>query len=78
MFSAIPFFKAWDPAALDVYLECGLYQAADGQVKLKMPGIQEAVCFAENYATIETFELLEKLPAAVEVRWLIARDLTPP
>ncbi|KAI0717896.1 alpha/beta-hydrolase [Cerioporus squamosus] len=77
MFSAIPFFKAWDHATLRVYVECGLYQAADGQFKLKMPGIQEAVCFAENYASFETFELLEKLDPAIETRWLIARDLPP-
>ncbi|RPD76053.1 alpha/beta-hydrolase [Lentinus tigrinus ALCF2SS1-7] len=76
-FSAIPFFKAWDPSTLDVYIECALYRAPDGQLKLKMPGIQEAVCFAESYATFEMFELLEKLPPAVETRWLMARDLPP-
>ncbi|KAI0649940.1 Alpha/Beta hydrolase protein [Trametes meyenii] len=76
-FSAIPFFKAWDPAVLTVYVECGLYDTSDGQVRLKMPGIQEAVCFAENFATFETFELLAGLDARVELRWLVAGKLTP-
>ncbi|KAI0772830.1 Alpha/Beta hydrolase protein [Trametes elegans] len=76
-FSAIPFFKAWDPAVLDVYVECGLHTAADGQTRLKMPGIQEAVCFAENYVPCETFELLPTLDERVELRWLVAGKLPP-
>lgn len=75
-FSAIPFFAAWDPAVLKIYVECGLYTGADGQLKLKMPGIQEAVCFAENYAPFECYELLSKLDERVELRWLVAGKLT--
>ena len=63
---------------LDIYIECGLYEADDGQVKLKMPGIQEAVCFAENHAPYETFELLAGLDERIELRWLVAGKLPPP
>ncbi|KAI0325516.1 alpha/beta-hydrolase [Cubamyces sp. BRFM 1775] len=77
-FAASPFFKVWDPAVLDIYVECGLYETHDGQVKLKMPGIQEAVCFAENHTPYETFELLAGLDERVELRWLVAGKLPPP
>ncbi|CDO74601.1 hypothetical protein BN946_scf184586.g6 [Trametes cinnabarina] len=76
-FAATPFFAAWDPTVLDIYVECGLHEAQDGQVKLKMPGIQEAVCFAENHVPQETFELLSKLDERVELRWLVAGKLSP-
>lgn len=75
-FSAIPFFAAWDPAVLKIYVECGLHAGRDGQLKLKMPGVQEAVCFAENYAPFECFELLSGLDERVELRWLVAGKLT--
>ncbi|KAI0752708.1 alpha/beta-hydrolase [Daedaleopsis nitida] len=74
-FATTPFFQAWDPKALAIYVECGLYDAADGQVRLKMPGVQEAACFSEEYATFETFELLAKLDESVETRWVIADKL---
>ncbi|KAI0672322.1 Alpha/Beta hydrolase protein [Trametes maxima] len=77
-FAATPFFSAWDPATLAIYVECGLYDAEDGQVRLKMPGVQEGVCFAENYAPNETFELLAGLDERVELRWLVAGKLAPP
>ncbi|KAI8989137.1 Alpha/Beta hydrolase protein [Trametes punicea] len=77
-FAATPFFAVWDPAVLDIYVECGLYEAQDGQIKLKMPGIQEAVCFAENHVPYETFELLATLDENVELRWLVAGKLSPP
>ncbi|KAL1948465.1 hypothetical protein VTO73DRAFT_12540 [Trametes versicolor] len=75
-FSVIPFFAAWDPAVLKIYVECGLHAGPDGQLKLKMPGVQEAVCFAENYAPFECFELLSGLDERVELRWLVAGKLT--
>ena len=75
MFSSTPFFAAWDPAALENYVECALYDAPDGTVKLKMPGIQEAVCFTETFAPSETFELLPKLDPRTETRWIVAGKL---
>ena len=83
MFAATPFFAEWDPAALAVYVECGLHAAPDGQgqgqgqVRLKMPGVHEAQCFAEERATFETFELLPTLDARIGLRWLVAGQLDP-
>ncbi|OBZ76148.1 Peroxisomal membrane protein LPX1 [Grifola frondosa] len=69
MFHAIPFFAAWHPAVLKIYVECGLRDVpGDSGVKLKMPGIQEAVVFAENWTVFETWELLSTLDPRVELR----------
>ncbi|KAI0705335.1 alpha/beta-hydrolase [Earliella scabrosa] len=76
-FAATPFFQAWDPASLDIYVQSALYDNPDGQVRLKMPGVQEAACFAEEYASHETFELLDRLDTRVETRWLVAGKLPP-
>ena len=37
-----PFFAAWDPTILDVYVETGLYLDENGRFKLKMS--RESVC----------------------------------
>ena len=76
-FAATPFFAAWNPAALAVYVACALYDAPDGVVRLKMPGVQEAVCFAEEYTPSETFELLAGLDPRIETRWVVAGKLSP-
>lgn len=41
-FEASPFFSAWDPSVLDVYLECGFTRINEDSdvVRLKMPGLQ--------------------------------------
>ena len=77
LFAATPFFRAWDPAALDAFAHHALYDAPDGQVRLKMPGIQEGVSFAEEYASAETFELLPTLDERVETHWVVAKKLGP-
>ena len=77
MFAATPFFAAWDPVALAVYVECALYTAPDGILRLKMTGVQEALCFAYERATFETFELLPALDARIGLRWLVAGQLDP-
>ncbi|TBU22440.1 alpha/beta-hydrolase [Dichomitus squalens] len=76
-FASTPFFAAWDPAVLEIYVQCALYDAPDGRLKLKMPGLQEGICFAEARATYETFELLPTLDERIEARWLVAGKLDP-
>ena len=39
-FMASPFFGAWDPAVLQVYVQTALYDDPKGGVSLKMPGMQ--------------------------------------
>ena len=74
---AVPFFRGWDPECLKIYVECGMHETPDGQVVLKMPPTQEGACFAEEFATSETFELLEKLDERIEVRWIVAAKILP-
>ena len=39
-FKKIPLFAAWDPLALDIYVDCQIYEdASNGEAKLKTAGI---------------------------------------
>ncbi|KAF8065184.1 Alpha/Beta hydrolase protein [Lyophyllum atratum] len=74
--SQSPFFGAWDPAVLKVYLECGTYETVDplsGKpvIRLKMPGIQEAIVFSETHTEYEVFERLPTLDERIELRWVM-------
>ena len=69
--------RAWDPTALDAFVDGALYAAPDGQIRLKMPGLQEGVNFAERNATAEVFELLPEMDARVETHWVVPEKLGP-
>jgi len=60
---------------LKIYVECGLYDAvdADGKTvtKLKMSGMQEAVCFTEVHTGYEVFDRLPQLDERVSLRWVM-------
>ena len=60
---------------LKVYVECGLYDTVDTDgkqvTKLKMSGMQEAVCFTETHTQYEVFERLPQLDARVSLRWVM-------
>jgi len=72
-FSQNPFFAAWDAEVLKIYIECGLYETkADDEkdiVKLKMPGVQEAIVFSEVHTEHEVFDRLSRLDERVALRW---------
>lgn len=70
-FLANPFFASWDPAVLSIYLSCGLTQTKEGMVKLKMPGIQEALVFAHSKTPCEVWDRLENLDERIEIRWVV-------
>ncbi|TFY55640.1 hypothetical protein EVJ58_g8118 [Rhodofomes roseus] len=70
-FLASPFFSTWHPDVLDMYVECGLTEDAEGGVKLKMPGIQEALTFTEVMTTYDTWDLIDTLDARVPLRWIL-------
>lgn len=102
LFSQSPFFAAWDPEVLDIYVECGLYAPSDvhaspsnsegaaedskelvplkdapikdkkHEVRLKMPGYQEAVVFGERRVGHEVFEMLPGLEERIPIRWIVA------
>ena len=70
-----PFFQAWDPAVLKIYVECGIYLTKDEHgkevAKLKMPGILEAVNFSHLVTTFEVYERLANLDERIAIRWLM-------
>ncbi|KZT11604.1 alpha/beta-hydrolase [Laetiporus sulphureus 93-53] len=70
-FNESPFFSVWDPAVLDIYLECGLCDDPNGGVKLKMPGIHEALVFSEVMTPYETWDLVDSLDTSIELKWIV-------
>jgi len=61
-------FRDWLPAALDLYVEYGLRERADGQVELLCPGAVEAAIFGASGADVDAVDLARRaaaLPATV-------------
>ncbi|KAF8153181.1 hypothetical protein B0H34DRAFT_677358 [Crassisporium funariophilum] len=82
-----PFFRSWDPAVLQIYVDCGIHLTKDENgkevAKLKMPGIQEAVVFSETHTEYEVFQRLVDLDERITLRWIMpgkpgARELGGP
>lgn len=73
LLQANPFFGAWHPSVLQAYVEYGLTPVPPpkGGVKLKMPGVQEAICFADMITACEVWELIEGLDERIALRWVI-------
>ncbi|KAF9450037.1 hypothetical protein P691DRAFT_811281 [Macrolepiota fuliginosa MF-IS2] len=74
-FKKNPFFNAWDPEVLKLYVECGLYDTKDssGQsiTRLKMPGVQEAIVFAATLTQFEVYQRMKDLDEGIELRWIV-------
>lgn len=70
-----PFFQAWHPDVLKVYIEAGIYDTTDEQgnpvVKLKMPGIYESIVFSERTVGHETWQNLPNIPERITMRWIV-------
>lgn len=71
LFKASPFFGAWHPDALQLYVTYGLCKDPQGGVKLKMSGLHEALVFADRIGANEAWELLEKVDERIELRWIV-------
>jgi len=75
MFERNAFFKVWDPAVLKIYTESGLYPSfdADGNpcVRLKMPGIQEAILFSQSHTAFDVWQRLPDVDERIEIRWVV-------
>lgn len=70
-----PFFRAWHPDVLSVYVDAGLYETTDDQgnavVKLKMPGIYESICFSERVVGHEVYHNLAAIEERIPIRWIV-------
>jgi pimeloyl-ACP methyl ester carboxylesterase len=71
LFNLVPFFAAWDPEMLRVFVEHGLTQDPHGGFRLKTSGIQEAIAFADAFVPCEVWELIERLDERIELRWIM-------
>ncbi|KAF6748010.1 Alpha/Beta hydrolase protein [Ephemerocybe angulata] len=70
-----PFFQAWHPDVLKIYIEAGIYDTTDAEgnsvVKLKMPGIYESIVFSERTVQLETWQNLANIPERIPLRWIV-------
>ncbi|RXW19272.1 hypothetical protein EST38_g6587 [Candolleomyces aberdarensis] len=70
-----PFFRAWHPSVLKIYIEAGIYDTTDEAgnpiVKLKMPGIYESVVFSERTVGLEAWQNLPYIPERIPIRWIV-------
>ena len=73
--SKTPFFGAWDPEVLKLYVECGTTPSRDSDgkpiIRLKMPGVQEAIVFSETHTEREVFQRLRELDERIALRWIM-------
>jgi hypothetical protein len=71
-FKANPFFNAWDPTVLNLYVEHGIRPSPDGNgVQLKMNGIQEATVFADYWTSNDAYGLLPALDPRIPIQWVL-------
>ncbi|KAI0267458.1 alpha/beta-hydrolase [Gloeopeniophorella convolvens] len=66
-----PFFGAWDPEVLQAYVDYALAEDADGQVRLKCTGIQEATIFADGLRSQEAWCALPHVDARIPIKWVM-------
>ncbi|KAG2126602.1 Alpha/Beta hydrolase protein [Suillus clintonianus] len=71
LFKASPFFGAWHPDTLELYVTYGLCKDSQGGVRLKMSGVHEALVFADRIGSNEAWELLGRLDERIELRWIV-------
>ncbi|KAG1819245.1 uncharacterized protein BJ212DRAFT_80849 [Suillus subaureus] len=70
-FKASPFFRAWHPDTLQLYVTYGLCEDSQGGVKLKTSALHEALVFVDHIGSNEAWELLEKVDERIELRWIV-------
>jgi pimeloyl-ACP methyl ester carboxylesterase len=66
-------FAAWNPRALELYLEEGMVDRADGQVELKCPGEIEATVF-ESSRGLDIYSIAERASVPTRILWAKGGD----
>jgi pimeloyl-ACP methyl ester carboxylesterase len=61
-------FASWDPRALDLYLEFGVRDRADGNVEVKCPGWVEAAIF-ETGDRLDPLQIARDVPVPTRMLW---------
>jgi len=75
-FSKRSLFAGWLPDALDLYIEHGLRQRADGQVELRCPGDLEAMVFSAS-GRLDVEDLARRATVPAIVLWARHGDFPP-
>ena len=71
-FSQSPFFDAWHPKVLQLYIEHGIVQCDDSTYRLKMDPLQEALLFSETTTGSEdAWRRLRTLDESIEILWIM-------
>ncbi len=61
-------FAAWDPRALDLYVEYGMADRDDGQVELKCSGVVEATVF-ESSRGLDVYAIAQGASVPTRILW---------
>ncbi|KAF8323434.1 hypothetical protein DL93DRAFT_701345 [Clavulina sp. PMI_390] len=69
-----PTFMPWTPEALDLYVRHALCDAPGGGVTLKMSRFVEAAIMTHAATYMDTWDMLERLPKGVRLRWIMAEQ----
>jgi pimeloyl-ACP methyl ester carboxylesterase len=75
-FASRALFANWLPAALDLYLEHGLRQRADGQVELRCPAAIESAVFSQS-GGLDMEDLARRATVPTTVLWARSGDFPP-
>jgi hypothetical protein len=66
-----PFFAAWHPDVLELFVDHGMHPSPLGGVELKMSGVVEATVFADFWTCDQVFKALPYLDERIDVRWIM-------
>jgi pimeloyl-ACP methyl ester carboxylesterase len=67
-FASRSLFANWLPAALDLYIEHGLRERADGQLELRCPGEVEATVFSSS-GSVDVLDLARGVTTPTTLLW---------
>ncbi|KAF9645255.1 hypothetical protein BDM02DRAFT_3189890 [Thelephora ganbajun] len=79
MLKKIPWFAAWDPLALEIYVDCQMYDdKSTGETKLKTTGIWEGATFMEVHVPFEVWDRIGELDQRVRLHYIQPEYCTLP
>lgn len=64
-------FRTWPDEVLRLHVQHGLVETADGDVRLKCSGFQEAVVYIEHYGAHEAWIALPDVDERVAIHWIV-------
>ncbi|KAI0711314.1 hypothetical protein C8Q76DRAFT_797631 [Earliella scabrosa] len=65
-----PYYRTWDPQALEQFFQFALVQLPDGTVRTKLHPYLESLMLFERRVVYETWELLEDIDPSIAMHWV--------